>query len=655
MTYSIWQRFITDGGEAVVAGATISVYLESSGAPATLYDGPSGSPIGSTTTSGIDGLAKFFAPAGTYKIVAAKGAFSTEFRFVQLGTAASRDAGVAEGVATLGVDGRLAQNINAAGIVGTIDAGNLPSYVDDVLEYANVAALPGTGEAGKIYIAQDTGASYRWTGTVYIKLSDDDVLEFANLAAFPVSGAGAALYIAADTGLLYRWTGAAYASIGGLSPIADKTILGNVSGGTAAPVALTVAEGQGLLGVNFVTQTRTVSAPNAIVPAHRLYASAAETTVDLVLSPKGNGALLAAMPDNTTTGGNKRGQYAVDWQRLRNASAQVSSGHYSVVSGGWQNKASGASSVVAGGFNNTASGDNSISLGGANNTASGSYASVLGSGNTASGILSVCIGEGNTAANNYAVANGRANGSFGQYTAILSGYTNQASGLYAVVAGGYDNTANGQAGAVVCGEYNFAAGNFSFVGAGQSNTANGICSAVLGGAGNLAAADYSVALGYGANTQTRKRTIVESAGAITTSGDVQVCRSVLRGQTTNATPLRLAVDGEAISAGNTFSSMTYQLLHIKGRCIARAPGTLGDYAIWEFTALMNQNNGTASVTLLAAVSPTLISSGGTGNTWVLAVTADTTYGSLNVTATGEAAKTITWGCALDVLEVRDIA
>lgn len=46
----------------------------------------------------------------------------------------------------------------------------LPSYVDDVLEYANLAAFPGTGETGKIYIALDTNFEYRWSGSVYIRL-----------------------------------------------------------------------------------------------------------------------------------------------------------------------------------------------------------------------------------------------------------------------------------------------------------------------------------------------------------------------------------------------------------------------------------------------------------------------------------------------------
>lgn len=54
---------------------------------------------------------------------------------------------------------------------GTVPASQLPSYVDDVLEYANFAALPGTGEAGKIYVTLDTNITYRWSGSAYVEIS----------------------------------------------------------------------------------------------------------------------------------------------------------------------------------------------------------------------------------------------------------------------------------------------------------------------------------------------------------------------------------------------------------------------------------------------------------------------------------------------------
>lgn len=66
--------------------------------------------------------------------------------------------GVANGVATLGTDGK-------------VPAAQLPAYVDDVLEYDNKAAFPATGETAKIYVAKDTNLTYRWGGSAYIEIS----------------------------------------------------------------------------------------------------------------------------------------------------------------------------------------------------------------------------------------------------------------------------------------------------------------------------------------------------------------------------------------------------------------------------------------------------------------------------------------------------
>lgn len=61
---------------------------------------------------------------------------------------------------------------NKADLVdGKVPASQLPSYVDDVIEVANLASLPTTGETGKIYITIDTNKTYRWSGTVYIEIS----------------------------------------------------------------------------------------------------------------------------------------------------------------------------------------------------------------------------------------------------------------------------------------------------------------------------------------------------------------------------------------------------------------------------------------------------------------------------------------------------
>ena len=54
---------------------------------------------------------------------------------------------------------------------GFIPSNLLPSYVDDVLEYASVSAFPNPGESGKIYVALNTNLTYRWTGSTYTEIS----------------------------------------------------------------------------------------------------------------------------------------------------------------------------------------------------------------------------------------------------------------------------------------------------------------------------------------------------------------------------------------------------------------------------------------------------------------------------------------------------
>jgi hypothetical protein len=54
---------------------------------------------------------------------------------------------------------------------GKVPSSQLPGYVDDVEEYADLASFPAEGMAGKLYVAQDTNKVYRWSGTVYIEIA----------------------------------------------------------------------------------------------------------------------------------------------------------------------------------------------------------------------------------------------------------------------------------------------------------------------------------------------------------------------------------------------------------------------------------------------------------------------------------------------------
>lgn len=66
--------------------------------------------------------------------------------------------GVASGVATLDSNGK-------------VPSSQLPSYVDDVLEYSNKSAFPVTGETGKIYVDTTANLTYRWSGSQYVEIS----------------------------------------------------------------------------------------------------------------------------------------------------------------------------------------------------------------------------------------------------------------------------------------------------------------------------------------------------------------------------------------------------------------------------------------------------------------------------------------------------
>jgi hypothetical protein len=75
---------------------------------------------------------------------------------------ASSEKGAINGVATLDSTGK-------------VPSSQLPSYVDDVLEYTNYAGFPATGETGKIYVDLTTNKCYRWSGSAYVYITSGAV------------------------------------------------------------------------------------------------------------------------------------------------------------------------------------------------------------------------------------------------------------------------------------------------------------------------------------------------------------------------------------------------------------------------------------------------------------------------------------------------
>jgi hypothetical protein len=157
-------------------------------------------------------------------------------------------------------------------------------------------------------------------------------------------------------------------------------------------------------GLTYFTESGTTETPNGTIPVVSLSATSAATNVDLAIIPKGTGSILAAIPDNTATGGNKRGNYAVDLQLSRTANTQVASGNYAVVLG--QNNTASAANSVAIGTSNNANTAQNVAIG-FSCTASGTLPCVaIGFSANASGQSAVSIGRSTVASGTYSFATG---------------------------------------------------------------------------------------------------------------------------------------------------------------------------------------------------------------------------------------------------------
>lgn len=128
-------------------------------------------------------------------------------------------------------DARLSANIPRM-VSGLIQASNLPSYVDDVLEFANLASFPASGETGKIYVALNNNLTYRWSGSAYVEISPSSAVWGS------ISGT-----LSSQTDLQSALDAKLNAST------EANSLLGNNTGSTAPASALTASQVRTLLGL----------------------------------------------------------------------------------------------------------------------------------------------------------------------------------------------------------------------------------------------------------------------------------------------------------------------------------------------------------------------------------------------------------------------
>lgn len=149
-TMSIYSSYLNLKTTAFVSSTTPAVDTNNTQVATTAYVLGQGS----TANPPMDGVA---APGTSLRFSKADHVHPSDTSKVDVSTV-----GVANGLATL----------DATGLVPTTQ---LPAYVDDVLEFANLAAFPTTGESGKIYVALNTNKTYRWSGSAYIYITSGAV------------------------------------------------------------------------------------------------------------------------------------------------------------------------------------------------------------------------------------------------------------------------------------------------------------------------------------------------------------------------------------------------------------------------------------------------------------------------------------------------
>lgn len=454
---------------------------------------------------------------------------------------------------------------------------------------AKKRANPNTWDVTGVPLAGTTGTGNLVKATsptlTTPALGTPSALVLTNATGLPVAGGGTGVATLTAYAPVFGGTTGTGAVQSGTVGTAGQALLSNGAG--ALPTFQTIST-----GLTNWTEAVSTSAPNGTIPAVSFTATNAATNADAVIKPKGTGSILAAIPDNTAVGGDKRGINAVDLQTSRSNTNQVASGNLSVVGGGDRNRASGIQSVVSGGFECTAT---------------------------------------------------------AQYTSVGGGNSNDATAAGATVAGGDSNTAGGTNSTVGGGASNNASGQQAAIPGGVANSASGQA-AFAWGASNVADADFASATGISASARTIYGAQAVAAGTFSGAGDSQRREFVFRSDTTNATPEALTTNNSTAATTNQIVLPNNSLFAFEGQIVVRENAT-GDSSAWKFDGSIKRGANAAATALLGTPTTVLLGADAGAVTWAFALTADTTNGCLKIEVTGEASHTLRWTANVKTTEV----
>jgi hypothetical protein len=218
------------------------------------------------------------------------------------------------------LDGKQAAGTYATLVGGTIPSSQLPSFVDDVTEYANLAAFPATGETGKLFVAIDTRKLYRWSGSTFVEIagspgSSDSVPEGSVNKYFTDARAAAAAPVQSVNGK----TGAVTIEAGG---IAWSTVPATTTT-TAKAGALSYDENY-LYVANATNQFRRTAIEDWTTP-----------TISISVQPSNQTAVSGTATFTVTASATQNAELLYQWQRQAGGT------------GSWVNIATGLSATLS--------------------------------------------------------------------------------------------------------------------------------------------------------------------------------------------------------------------------------------------------------------------------------------------------------------------
>ena len=306
---------------------------------------------------------------------------------------------------------------------------------------------------------------------------------------------------------------------------------------------------------------------------------------------------------------------------------------------------------------------------------------------SATGTNAISIGSGASAASNTSTALGNNSGGSGSVTATGAGAMalggSRASGADSFAAATADITTTygataanalaigriakaSQASAIAIGEAASSTGSGGYciaIGYGSSASAAGsiaignnyyVGAAAASGGSSIAIGDnakatqkFSTALGSSSNSLIIGK-YAYAGGRLSATGDSQTGTTVLRGDTTTATPEALTTDNGTAAGLNQVILPNNSAYAFSGIIVARQQASGGTAsAAWKIEGLIRRE-GSAGTTVLVASTTLAISN---IPLWSLALSAETTNGGLKVEITGAAATNIRWVATIDTSEV----